>query len=150
MKLNKKGDKTLNTVITIILLAALLVIFFVYVFPSIVGSTKDYNAMLKSGDFDGDNKENSYGTDMMDPCPCGYDNVKQQASGKEYCVASYTQAQCNSANDVANKAYKEDKGKKDPVPFFIYSNNKCLYTSDACKYLMLGDENFNEKLLANP
>jgi hypothetical protein len=101
-----------------------------------------------AGDFDGDNKENTYATDTFDPCPCGYDNVKQKTTTGLFCVASYTEAQCGCANNLANLAMQEDKDNKVTKPLFFISGGKCLYDKEeACKYLITANSNFNTELL---
>jgi hypothetical protein len=110
----------------------------------------DFDKNSFKGDFDGDNKENTYGSDMFDPCPCGTDNVKQQTASGLFCVASYTPAQCECANKIANIARKKDLDIKTDVALFISDGSgKCLYDKeDACKYLIMQNERFNSDLLA--
>jgi hypothetical protein len=147
-KMNKKGQysdlKKAFISIALILIGVLICIWIVNKFNFFKDDTF-------TGDFDGDNKENTYGSDMFDPCPCGYDNVKQKTTTGLFCVASYTPTQCDCANELSNKAMQKDKDTKVTKAMFIKSGDKCLYDKEeACKYLIMGNPNFNTELLTTP
>jgi hypothetical protein len=148
-KMDKKGQQSdlkktfLMVALILVLIGAILLI------PKLLSYFKD-NPF--SGDFDGDNKEKIYASDEFDPCPCGTDNNKQTTTTGEFCVASYTAAQCGCANKLANLAMQKDtKTKADKTLFFTLPDGKCLYDKDeACKYLIMGNPRFNTEMLTLP
>jgi len=135
-------------IIWLIMAAAFLVIIFVWVMPMIAGGAKGFSDMLKEGDFDGDNKENGFASDMMDPCPCGVDNVKQRAGLKEYCIMPTTDRSiCDCANMLSNIAEQTYLKSKESSPNFVWQSDKCLYTKDSCTYLLSQNKEFMDQLL---
>ncbi|MGV8163006.1 MAG: hypothetical protein ACP5N2_06770 [Candidatus Nanoarchaeia archaeon] len=152
-KKNKKAQMK-SWMIWLIMAGAFMIIFFVFYTPAMASGSKGFADMLKEGDFDGDNKENGYATDVMDPCPCGLENVKVRASsGKEYCVADFNDVVCGCADKLANDMaiQKYDFKEKEISPRFIYdeaNTQKCLYTKDECVLLIAKNKDFFNELTA--
>lgn len=151
-KINKKGKMgyLLKAIIFIILLAIL--------FPSVIIPLAqnlmqmDPDHYLDGDDFDTDNKENQYLTDLTDPCPCDSSEREREVDGFKFCVApNYDKGMCLAADKIVNDAKKQNTEK---LPGFILALNddgvyECIYYYSACMDLIEEDPYFYQREVLN-